>query len=362
MKITVLAFFDRISAFHSLKPFLFSKHRKMFNYTRDPEHLLKGDKNKVLFMDRWFLKPDRVDIEFLKRLRDKYETIFFFNGNAGGGIPRLEVLPYVDYLFNKALFKDRSLYERRLYGDELFTDYYHTTYGVEDPEPRRRLTLREVVGDEATAIEAALAKLKVGWNIGIGDFPKLKTRQRIAVGLSRIFGMQVVRPFYKNPELPTELPENRELYDVQARWGGPKRPTLKIHRELMEERIKEDPRFLVGRVEQNRYNEEIRHSKITLSPFGWGELCFRDFEAVLNGSLLLKPDMSHLETWPDIFLPYETYVPTEWDGEDVVEKGAHYLEDMEERHRIVRQAFDRFREEAGKLEERLEGILELLPR
>ena len=31
-----------------------------------------------------------------------------------------------------------------------------------------------------------------------------------------------------------------------------------------------------------------------LSPFGWGEICYRDFEAALNGMLLIKPDMNTL--------------------------------------------------------------------
>ena len=361
MQITVLAFFDRISAFHSLKPFLFSKHRRLFNFTNSVEHCLKRDRNRVLFMDRWFLKPDYTDLDLMRKLRDKYRTIFFFNGNAGGGIPRLEVLPYVNYLFNKSLFRDRSLYQRSLYGDELFTDYYCREFGIEDPEPRQRATLIDVVGHDPTAIRAAESKLRVSWNIGIGDFPKLKLRQRMAVALARTAGMRMVRPFYKNPVLPTGLPLNQGRFPVHARWGGPKRPTLLFHRTIIEQKIKDDNRFLLGRVDQKQFNDEIRHSKITLSPFGWGEVCFRDFEAVLNGSLLLKPDMSHIETWPDIFVPGETYVPTDWDGNDVVAQSTRFLEDEAERRRIVEQAFEAYTAQAAQIESRLEAILELIP-
>ncbi|WP_319559856.1 glycosyltransferase [Marispirochaeta sp.] len=348
-RITVLSFYDRISAFHSLKPFLFSKHRKLFRYTRNPDYCLKRDRNRVLFMDRWFLKPDKVDMELLKRFRDKYETIFFFNGNAGGGILRPEVLPYVDLFFNKSLFKNKNLYKQPLYGDEIFTDYIHKRYGIEDPDPMPR---KVVASDED------LAKLKVSWNIGIGDFPKLKLRQRSAVAMARITGnLKVVRPFYKNPDLPPTLPQNKGTYPIQARWGGPKRPTLLFHREQIIEKIKDHPDYLTGRVEQNRYNDEIKNCKITLSPFGWGEVCFRDFEAVLNASLLLKPDMSHMETWPDIFFPGETYVPIDWDATDLLEKGTRYLEDDVERERIVRKAFEAYTEQAAKIEERVEEIL-----
>ncbi len=352
MGITVLAFYDRISAFHSLMPFLFSKHRKLFSYCNNPARCFKGDRNQTLFLDRWFLKPDRVDIELLKRLRQKYRTIFFFNGNAGGGILRPEVLPYVDLFFNKSLFKDRSLYGKQLYGDELFTDYYHREHGISDPEPRERKVIEN---------PEDYSKLRISWNIGIGDFPRHKLRQRSAVVFSRTLGMEWVRPFYKRKEPPRQLPVNSGSYDIQARWGGPKRPTLLHHRELMLQKIAGNPHFIVGRVPQDQYNEEIKNCRITLSPFGWGELCFRDFEAVLNGSLLLKPDMSHLETWPDIFVPGETYIPFDWEASHLVEKGERYLSDEVERNRIVRNAFELYIDQARTIEDRVEHILSLIP-
>src|SRR5690606_4778495 len=62
-----------------------------------------------------------------------------------------------------------------------------------------------------------------------------------------------------------------------------------------------------GRASAKRYFLELGLSKITLSPFGWGEVCFRDYEAIACGSLLVKPEMAHLETSPDIYIPGETY-------------------------------------------------------
>jgi hypothetical protein len=351
VKITVLAFFDRISLFNSMKPFLFSKHRKIFSFTQNSQYCLERDANTILFMDRWFLKPDYVDMELLKKLRDKYHTIFFFNGNAGGGILRPEVLPYVDMFFNKSLFKDKTLYQKNLYGDELFTEHYHVNYGINDPEPRSRKTVTDA---------SLLCKLRVSWNMGIGDFPKLKYRQRAAVLVARVFGVNYVRPFYKTKGVPDTFPENSGCFDIHARWGGPKRPTLLYHRNIILERIRNNPHFLTGKVSQHQYNREIRNCKITLSPFGWGEVCFRDFEAVLNGSLLLKPDMSHLETWPDIFIPYETYIPFDWDGTDLVEKGEYYLQNEKERLRIVRNAFDAYVSQARTIDDRLESILGLI--
>jgi hypothetical protein len=352
--ITVLTFVDRIACFHTLKPFLFSPRGKRFRYTDSPDWCLRRDRNRILVMVRQFLKPDRVDIELMKKLRDKYERIVFFHDDAGGGIPRLEVLPYVDLLYHKALFKDRNLYTRSLYGKELFSDYYHEKYGVADPDARTRAVITN---------PADFEKLRLSWNIGIGDFPKHTLRQRIAVAAARATGPRAVKPFHhgdgflkRNPQADP-VAANRGLYGIHARLGLISRPSIGYQRRLILDRIAGNPRFLVGEVSQKQYNAEIAGSKIILSPFGWGELCFRDFEAVLSGALLLKPDMSHLETWPDVFVPGETYVPFSWDAEDLVEKGEYYLANDAERKRIARNAFDCYRSQVQGMEARFEGIL-----
>jgi hypothetical protein len=115
--------------------------------------------------------------------------------------------------------------------------------------------------------------------------------------------------------------------------------------------------FLTCMVPQPRYDAELHDAKIVLSPFGWGEVCFRDFEAVRAGALLLKPDMSHLKTWPDIYIPGETYIPLDWDGGDLLEKVICYLEDEKERRRIAENAFYRYQSETAALMERFDALL-----
>src|SRR5690606_36460709 len=63
-----------------------------------------------------------------------------------------------------------------------------------------------------------------------------------------------------------------------------------------------------------------------------------DFEAIQAGALLLKPDMSHVRTDPDIYLDGETYVSVAWDYKDLAEKVDFYSCNTEERNRIVDNA------------------------
>lgn len=348
-KVTVLAYYDRLSIFHSLKPLLFSKYRKYFKFTNSQDYVLKKDKNRVLLIFRWFLKPDKIDLEFLKEARKKYDRIAFFNGNAGGAIHRPEVLEYVDLFYNKALFKDRSLYKKHFYGDEMFSEYYHMNYGVADDNPTRRAVVKN---------DELLNKLRLSWNIGVTDFPNTRFRQRVGVFLSRIFGPKIAIPFYHRNFWAGSCEKGSvKSFNVHSRLGYPAKKSIHFQRKLIGKTIGENPNFLKGRVDQKQFNLEIKNSKIILSPFGWGELCKRDFEAVYNRSLLLKPDMSHLETWPDVFIENETYVPFKWDLSDMVEKAEYYLENSVERERIIEKAFEVYKEQLSNLNQRFESIL-----
>ena len=93
-----------------------------------------------------------------------------------------------------------------------------------------------------------------------------------------------------------------------------------------------------NRVPQQEYYNEMLSSWLTLSPFGYGELCWRDFEAILCGSILIKPNMSHVVTYPDIFVPGETYLPVAWDYSNLEEVCTGVLQNTEQRDQIRRTA------------------------
>jgi len=350
-KITILSLYDRISCFHTLRPFLIYRDQKLFRYTNSMEYCLNQDRNQILVMVRWFLKPDYVDLELMKQLRDKYKRIIFFHDDAGGGIPRAQILPFVDLFYQKALFRDRSLYMRSLYGKELFSDYSHSKFGIHDPNPIKRDPVIDF---------SQLDKLKLSWNIGIGQFPKQKYRQRFAVALARLVDLRLVKGFYTTLKVydAVSVTDNTDRdIEVHARLGLVNQPSLAHHRQLILDKIDGDSRFLSGEVRQQQYNLELGRSRIVLSPFGWGELCFRDFEAVLSGALLLKPDMSHLETWPDVFVDNETYVGFSWEADNLIEKVDKVLENEGLRKYIAQNAYNVYHQQLEMLDERFENIL-----
>jgi hypothetical protein len=86
------------------------------------------------------------------------------------------------------------------------------------------------------------------------------------------------------------------------------------------------------------YADILKRSKCALSPFGMGEVCFRDFEIIQAGSVLLKPDMSNVKTYPNIYIPYETYIPCNLDYSDLIEKIEWIMDNPLKCSEIIRNA------------------------
>jgi hypothetical protein len=339
-----------------MEPFFRGGNRRLFFLTQSADYCLRHDKNKILFMERWFQHREprdlsAGDIEMMTRLRDKYETIVFLNGQPEAGTNRLDLLPYVDRLFYKSVFSDPLNYTRNLYGKNLFADYYHRKYKIDDPGGGYRYTPALKDGD--------LKRVELSWNIGLGGYPRWHRRQRLGTvlaragfpGAGRLFRTRSVPP-------PPDFSGDRRTIAVHARIDPVSCPSIAWQRHLYLDLIKDNPLFVTGLVSQRYYYKELFDSKIVLSPFGWGEVCFRDFEAIISGALLLKPDMSHLKTWPDVYIPYETYIPLNWDGTDIKEKTETYLADNKARERIAQNAWELYRKELGALEDRFSRLFQ----
>ena len=93
-----------------------------------------------------------------------------------------------------------------------------------------------------------------------------------------------------------------------------------------------------GRVPNSKFMAELEQSMLCFSPYGFGELCWRDLEAVLAGAVLIKPSMTHLDCLYGIYRPGETYVPVRRDLADLDETVARLLADPEECRAIAQRA------------------------
>lgn len=74
------------------------------------------------------------------------------------------------------------------------------------------------------------------------------------------------------------------------------------------------------RVSIEEYYNRISSSKIILAPYGYGEMAPRDIESALFGAILIKPDMSYIDTEPNVFEDNVTYIACKHDFSDLQEK------------------------------------------
>ena len=94
----------------------------------------------------------------------------------------------------------------------------------------------------------------------------------------------------------------------------------------------------------NRYSffNELKNTKVVISPFGLGEITLKDFEVFITGGLLMKPNMNHLNTWPN-FYTEDTYVSFDWDLKNLSEKLELVLDNYNDYIELAVNAQDRYK-------------------
>jgi hypothetical protein len=86
---------------------------------------------------------------------------------------------------------------------------------------------------------------------------------------------------------------------------------------------------VTDRLDENEYIEKLSDSKICVACWGYGEFVLMDFYAFYCGIVLIKPDTSHVLTYPDLYQNNITYVPCKPDFSDLETKIQMVLENYE---------------------------------
>lgn len=241
----------------------------------------------------------------------KQNKLYFFDLGDGSSSWVLGVLPFVDRLYKSYIFKDKSLYTKSFYGGRIWTDYYHKNFNINDDNQDNI--------PKFYANKKDLDKIHLGYGAALGNYTlnsvfwqdNIKAKLAKKLWVLRNLSVQKV----KNSAFVTKQKEN----NISARMSvNGYSPTVGFIRQKTSEIIKNfnaPTKFL----SRDKYMNELANSKIVISPFGWGEMNYKDYEVAMSGSILLKPNFSHLETWPPIFND-TTVVQYAWDFSDLRDK------------------------------------------
>jgi hypothetical protein len=272
----------------------------------------------VVLVQTWIdLDAARCDALFAAiRQRNPNAKIVFLDSFAPTDLRFASLLDrHVDLYVKKHVFRDRARYGQPTSGDTSVNHFYGPHYGLDLPTHRFDIP------------EGFLNKLVVG--------PTFFTSPRM---LPHFHGSARHRGVAPQIDVHARLAANGvEWYQRMRQHAIDTVDSLQ-------------GRTVLSRMgaSERRYIREMRSSRICFSPFGYGEVCWRDYEAVLCGAMLIKPDMGHVETEPDIFVPYETYIPIAWDFSDLVEKVETYLARESDRRAIAQRAYDRLHRYASE--------------
>ncbi|MCH7964136.1 MAG: hypothetical protein IH852_09380 [Bacteroidetes bacterium] len=249
----------------------------------------------------WWVENKKDEMfSFLDRMEKGVDNVIWADLRDGTGTTFFEILPHVDRYFKGFLLKDRLLYRRKFYGSRYFTDYYHKHFQVSDDNPGEP-HLNHIPE------ESELRKVVLSWNNSFNNFSYIGNIIRKVNKHINIFPHQIFNSM-KDPQ------KGRSVF-YNCRIGtNYRRNTISFPRKKIAELLRD--KVSTNRVNKYKYYRELNNSRVVISPFGWGEACYRDYEAFNAGATLIKPNCSHMETWPDYYVNNQTYLPFKWDFSD----------------------------------------------
>ncbi len=254
----------------------------------------------------------------VKQLKIDYprRKLIFIDPFAQMSTKYFRLLPYVDHFLKRQCYKDLELYRKTFIGGSLFTDFLAKHWNLDFSQ--------WYVGSELP--EDSINKIIPGWNLGTAKKFKQSLLRRPPFGLNK--QKKKIDIFCRLSLGDTSKKEWYTQYRIMA--------VEALNPLVSDYQVAKSGRDNNNLVSRRQYDSEIKSSRIVFSPFGWGENCWRDFEAICCDSLLIKPSMSHVATNPNIFIDNETYVPVKWDFSDLEEKCRYYLEHSEQADQIIR--------------------------
>ena len=222
-----------------------------------------------------------------------------------------------------------------MHKNSIFVDYYKKNYNPKDSKTNPGGHILNSRYEH---------KIGISWNLGLCDYRYTGKISEYLCKFSRknnlkFFNPSSDRKYLFSANFSTRRSSNL-IYFQREKLG-----------KFLHKNYSSYPNVSIGRIPKNDYLNTQLSSKAIFSPFGWGEICYRDFEVFLAGATLIKPNMDHLETWPNIYKNNETYIPISWKIEDWEEEIPKILANKENLLKIAKNGqieYKKFWSEKGK--------------
>lgn len=294
-----------------------------------PEYNLSKKADIIILTSRYYRSFYKTNPEYLQNyesvlkkdielLRDEKTKIIFYDLSDPTGSRELKIVKKVDLFLKRQIFKDKNRYTEK-HALRPWVDDGHLFEGCEVDQ---------------------LYKIQLGWNLTYQDYADWSFINPNKFGLSVI-----KKPTFIKPN------KNRKLTATFRGTESQKKPQRVALLQTLNELSRQKPdAFISGKfIKKSMFIKEMRNTKTTISPFGWGEICYRDMEAFINGCILIKPSMDHSHNFPNVFLDHKTYIPVKWDLSDlkdlvqrIDDNYSDYMNVALEGQNVLRDAYENF--------------------
>jgi hypothetical protein len=286
---------------------LLSDYKISINFYNSIEHPKAYDCDTLIISSwlpgrqlNWWATEKREKLwKWLQTCKQRASKVIWADISDSTGTTHFMVLPFVDLYLKGQILKNKNLYTQPYYGARYFCDYYYKHLGIVDDDKGSDHLRSPTTTDQ-------LQKIKIGWNTGLATYSQWGPYYNLVN--QKYFSLELPLFF---PKLWTP-PNSKRAHFLSCRIGTQyNRKTIQFHRLEVKKRV--TPYCQTHKISRSQYFKELRTSFVSVTPFGLGEISLRDFEIVISGGLILKPNCSHMETWPNLFIDNKTYVDFNWD-------------------------------------------------
>ena len=288
---------------------------------------------------------DNVYMDELRKFSELAKLTYFLDISDSGGLFYEIGFEIGQVYYKKQIYHDRSYYtnsntcEPRMHFDYVIKNNFIKKDSHNIPDNYSHIS-KNIIDD-----------IRISWNVGLGDyrtfsFPSKTLLRGVIRMQTKICRKPMIFPMFQNRYDFNEYSDrNVDLLSCFGSYDLTSKP-ISFHRKAsadMAASLNGDYKVASGFFPVDEYYTLLRKAKMALSPFGWGEMTWKDFEVFINGIALLKPNMSHLETWPNYYIENETYLPYSWDASELGELIERVLSDEGFLEEVARNGQERFR-------------------
>jgi len=285
--------------------------------------------NKFGFMKKFISNKVRFN-DIAEYLSEKNKNLIWFDLTDSAGTSQFEVLPHVKKYIKGQLYKNKELYRKNFFRNRYFSDYYQKKFRIENDMKFNFYKLE-------TNYEQ---KVILGWNLGVGNFFDIINYNKFEklICLSKFI-------FLKNKKKLFDYSlKNRKIHDKKfdlffrlSNRKNNEKKSIHYQRQYIDEFLSKryDLDVFKNKMSHKKYLVNLRNSKISVGCFGWGEICYREFEATRMGTAFVYPNLKYIETWPNIFIDGKTYKSYELDFSNLQDSIEFLLDNKYSRDEMV---------------------------